>query len=51
MTPLAQYFRDLRDIYNTGSAVRETSYYPAFEAMANAYGKELKPRGRCVINL
>jgi hypothetical protein len=51
MTPLAQYFRDLRDIYNTGSAVRETSYYSAFEAMANAYGKELKPRVRCVINL
>ncbi len=51
MTALAQYFKDLRDIYNTGSAVKETSYYSAFESMANAYGKELKPRVRCVINL
>jgi hypothetical protein len=41
----------LRDVYNTGSAVKETSYYSAFESMANAYGKELKPRVRCVINL
>lgn len=50
MTPLSQYFISLRDIYNTGSAVKETSYYPAFEAMANAYGKDLKPKVRCVIN-
>ncbi len=51
MTALADYFKDLRDIYNTGSAVKETSYYSAFETMANTYGKELKPRVRCVINL
>ena len=51
MSKLTQYFKDLRDIYNTGSAVKETSYYSAFESMANAYGKELKPRVRCVINL
>lgn len=51
MTALRDYFKDLRDIYNTGSAVKETSYYSAFESMANAYGKELKPRVRCVINL
>lgn len=51
MNALADYFKDLRDIYNTGSAVKETSYYSAFETMANAYGKELKPRVRCVINL
>lgn len=51
MKPLTQYFKDLRDVYNTGSAVKETSYYSAFESMANAYGKELKPRVRCVINL
>jgi len=51
MSKLTQYFKDLRDIYNTGSAVKETSYYSAFETMANAYGKELKPRVRCVINL
>jgi hypothetical protein len=51
MSKLTDYFKDLRDIYNTGSGVKETSYYPAFEAMANAYGKELKPRVRCVINL
>ena len=35
MSKLTQYFKDLRDIYNTGSAVKETSYYSAFEAMAN----------------
>ena len=51
MTALADYFRDLRDIYNTGSAVAETSYYAAFETMANRYGGELKPRVKCVINL
>ncbi|HEX8736517.1 MAG TPA: hypothetical protein VF721_14400 [Pyrinomonadaceae bacterium] len=51
MTALSDYFKDLRDIYNTGSAVRETSYYSTFETMTNAYGKELKPRVRCVINL
>jgi len=51
MSKLTDYFKDLRDIYNTGSAVKETSYYSAFETMANAYGKELKPRVRCVINL
>lgn len=51
MSKLTEYFKDLRDIYNTGSAVKETSYYSAFESMANAYGKELKPRVRCVINL
>ncbi len=51
MTALADYFKNLRDIYNTGSAVKETSYYSVFEAMANAYGKELKPKVRCVINL
>lgn len=51
MPALSAYFKDLRGIYNTGSAVKETSYYSAFEAMANAYGKELKPRVRCVINL
>lgn len=51
MSTLSDYFKDLRDIYNTGSAVKETSYYSAFESMANAYGKELKPRVRCVINL
>lgn len=44
MSKIAQYFKDLRDIYNIGSAVKETFYYPAFEAMANTYGKELKFR-------
>lgn len=51
MSKLSQYFKDLRDIYNTGSSVKETSYYGAFESMANAYGKELKPKVKCVINL
>lgn len=49
MSKLTQYFKDLRDIKNTGENVRETSFYGAFETRANAYGKELKPRVRCVI--
>jgi hypothetical protein len=51
MSALTDYFKDLRDIKNTGENVKETSFYGAFETMANAYGKELKPRVRCVINL
>jgi hypothetical protein len=51
MTALTDYFRNLRDIKNTGENVKETSFYGAFESMANYYGKELKPRVRCVINL
>lgn len=51
MPTLTDYFKELRDTYNTGAAVKETSYYSAFAAMANAYGKELKPRVRCIINL
>ena len=51
MSLISDYLKDLRDIYNTGSAVKETSDYTAFEKMASHYGKQLKPGVRCVINL
>lgn len=51
MNPVETYIRDLRDIRATGSAVPETSYYGALEALFNVIGKSLKPKVRCVINI
>ncbi len=51
MHPLETYLRDLRDIRATGSAVKETSYYPPLANLLNAVGQTLKPHVRCVINL
>jgi hypothetical protein len=48
---LETYLRDLRDIHNTGAAVKETSYYGPLANLLNEFGKTLKPRVRCVINL
>ncbi len=49
MNPLEKYLRDLRDIRSTGSAVKETSYYPALVGLLNEIGKTLKPKVRCVL--
>ncbi len=49
MNPLEKYLRELRDIRSTGSAVKETSYYPAMVGLLNEIGKTLKPKVRCVL--
>ncbi len=51
MTYLETYLADLRDTRATGEAVKETSFYPALSGLLNAYGAELKPKVRCVINI
>jgi hypothetical protein len=53
MSPLESYLRELHAIRSTGSAVKETSYYPALSNLLNAVGqdKTLKPKVRCVINI
>jgi hypothetical protein len=48
-TALETYLRDLRDIHNTGAAVKETSYYGPLANLFNDLGKTLKPKVRCVI--
>lgn len=49
MNPLEKYLHELRDIRSTGSAVKETSYYPALVGLLNEIGKTLKPKVRCVL--
>ncbi|MCA1592758.1 MAG: N-6 DNA methylase, partial [Acidobacteria bacterium] len=51
MHPLETYLSELRDIHNTGAAVKETSYYGALERLLNEVGKTLKPKVRCVVNI
>src|SRR5713101_8365606 len=48
--PLEDYLRKLRDIRRSGSAVPETSYYPALAALLDAVGATLKPKVRCIVN-
>ena len=45
------YFRDLRDIRQTGGGVKEESYYGSLENLLNGVGKSLKPQVRCIIQL
>jgi hypothetical protein len=49
MNLLEKYLRDLQDIRSTGSAAKETSYYPALVGLLNEIGKTLKPKVRCVL--
>ncbi|WP_129677218.1 type ISP restriction/modification enzyme [Candidatus Chloroploca sp. Khr17] len=51
MDIVATYLRDLRDIRSSGSAVKETSFYPALSTLLNAVGAELRPRVRCILTL
>jgi len=46
-----EYFRDLRDIHQSGGGVKEESYYGSLEKLFNGIGKSLKPRVRCIIQL
>jgi hypothetical protein len=48
--PLEAYLRQLRDIRRSGSAVPETSYYPALATLLDAVGATLKPKVRCIVN-
>ena len=45
------YFKDLRDIHQSGGGVEEESYYGSLEKLLNGIGKGLKPQVRCIIQL
>jgi hypothetical protein len=47
MKLLFSYLSEVRAIRATGSAVAETSYYPALVNLLNGVGAGLKPRVRC----
>ncbi len=51
MNHITTYLRDLRDIRSSGSAVTETSYYPALTTLLNAIGHDLRPRVHCILTL
>lgn len=51
MNLLQEYLHELYEIRSSGSAVKETSYYPAISSLLNGVGKALKPRVRCIINI
>jgi len=51
MNLLQDYLTELHEIRSSGSAVKETSYYPAISNLFNGVGKALKPRVRCIINI
>ncbi len=45
------YFKDLRDIHQTGGGVKEESYYGSLAKLLNSIGKSLKPQVKCIIQL
>ncbi len=49
MNLLEKYLRELHEIRATGSAVTETSYYPALVGLLDEIGQTLKPKVRCVL--
>jgi hypothetical protein len=51
MDLLQEYLHELHEIRSSGSAVKETSYYPAISNLLNGIGKAQKPRVRCIINI
>ena len=51
MDVLEAYLREVSEIRSSGSAVKETSYYPAISNLLNVIGKTLKPRVICVLNI
>jgi hypothetical protein len=46
-----RYFTEMGEIYRSGGGTEETSYYSAIENLANAIGKDLKPKVRCILQL
>jgi hypothetical protein len=51
LNPLEKYLRELRTIRRSGSAVPETSYYPALRDVMDAVGSSLKPRVKCIVHV
>lgn len=51
MHPLETYLAALVEIRSSGAGTKETSYYPAFHALLNEVGKDLKPKVRCILQL
>jgi hypothetical protein len=51
VNPLEKYLRELRTIRHSGSAVAETSDYPALRDLMNEIGVSLKPRVKCIIHV
>lgn len=47
--PLADYLKDLREIWSSGAALKETSYYSALANLLNEIGRTLKPRVRAIL--
>ncbi|HMP42820.1 MAG TPA: N-6 DNA methylase, partial [Roseiflexaceae bacterium] len=45
------YLQDLRSIRASGSAVAETSFYPALSALFNTIGATMRPRVHCILTL
>lgn len=46
-----EYFKDLRDIHQTGGGVKEESFYGSLANLLNGIGKGLNPQVRCIIQL
>ncbi len=51
VTPLETYLTRVREIRSAGGGQVETSYYGALENLFNEYGKSLKPKVMCVIQM
>ncbi|MDF1545278.1 MAG: N-6 DNA methylase [bacterium] len=51
MHPVETYLKSLNQIYSTGGATAETSFYSPLENLLNAIGGKLKPRVQCVTTL
>lgn len=51
MQLIENYLNDLQQIYSTGSATKEESFYGALENLLNQVGKSLSPKIRCVPQL
>ena len=48
---LQTYLSDVRQIYSTGAATKETSFYTPLANLFNRVGDSLKPRIKCVVNI
>lgn len=46
-----EYFKDLRDIQQTGGGVKEESFYGSLANLLNGIGQNLKPQVKCIIQL
>jgi len=51
LNPLEEYLRELYNIRRSGSAVAETSYYPALRDLMDAVGAGLQPKVKCILHV